>query len=325
MTKVLITESYLEDIADSIRAKNGTQNTYKPSEMSGAIDAISGGGITPTGTKEISITQNGTTTEDVTNYASAEINVNVSAPSPTLQTKTVSYTPTTSAQSDTVTADNGYDGLSSVSISVSAMTTGTEGTPTATKGTVNNNSVSVTPAVTNVAGYISGGTKTGTAVTVSASELVGGSLSITTNNTYDVTNYASAVVNVSSGGGSGITKTTGTVTGNGTNTIAITTAKSPDVAYVYRSDIDNMTAVSDRATAAAVYWDGGVCGSMYTAASSTTLSNSGTMKNSGTGSTSTPAVNAAGYTNDTFYLKSGNNSNLWSSSLTYVYVFIFFS
>lgn len=38
----------------------------------------SSGGITPTGTKQISITQNGTTTEDVTNYASAEITVNVS-------------------------------------------------------------------------------------------------------------------------------------------------------------------------------------------------------------------------------------------------------
>lgn len=32
----------------------------------------------PTGTKQISITANGTTTEDVTNYASAEITVNVS-------------------------------------------------------------------------------------------------------------------------------------------------------------------------------------------------------------------------------------------------------
>lgn len=35
-------------------------------------------GSTPTGTKQISITQNGTTTEDVTNYANAEITVNVS-------------------------------------------------------------------------------------------------------------------------------------------------------------------------------------------------------------------------------------------------------
>lgn len=35
-------------------------------------------GITPTGTKQISISQNGTTTEDVTNYANAQITVNVS-------------------------------------------------------------------------------------------------------------------------------------------------------------------------------------------------------------------------------------------------------
>lgn len=35
------------------------------------------GGITPTGTKEITINENGTTTEDVTNYANAQITVNV--------------------------------------------------------------------------------------------------------------------------------------------------------------------------------------------------------------------------------------------------------
>lgn len=38
----------------------------------------SGGGSQPSGTKEISITENGTTTEDVKAYASAEITVNVS-------------------------------------------------------------------------------------------------------------------------------------------------------------------------------------------------------------------------------------------------------
>lgn len=151
MTKVLITESYLEDIADSIRAKNGTENTYKPSEMASAIDDISGGGTTPTGTKEISITQNGTTTEDVTNYASAEITVNVSSSSPTLQTKTV--TPSESTQN--VSADNGYDGLSQVTVNPIP-------------------SSYVQPS---------------------------GTLNITSNDTYDVSQYASAVVNVSGGGG----------------------------------------------------------------------------------------------------------------------------
>ena len=116
--------------------------------------------------------------------------------SPSLQAKT-NIAPTTSSQ--TITADAGYDGLSSVQIN--AMPSGTAGTPTATKGTVSNHSVSVTPSVTNTTGYITGGTKSGTAVTVSASELVSGSETKTANGTYDVTNLASLVVNVSGGGG----------------------------------------------------------------------------------------------------------------------------
>lgn len=154
---------------------------------------------------------------------------------PTLQTKTRTYTPTESQQTETVTADSGYDGLDTVSVSVGAIsstyvgtgitrrsssdltasgatvtvpsgyysaqaskavTSGTAGTPTATKGSVSNHSVSVTPSVTNTTGYITGGTKTGTAVTVSASELVSGTLSVTDNGTSDCTNYASVNVNI---------------------------------------------------------------------------------------------------------------------------------
>lgn len=149
----------------------------------------------PTGTKQISITENGTTIEDVTNYANASIAVNVSGGQPNLQAKT-NISPTTSSQ--TIQPDSGYDGLSSVQIN--AMPSGTAGTPTATKGSVSNHSVSVTPSVTNTTGYITGSTKTGTAVTVSASELVSGSETKTTNGTYDVTNLAQLVVNVSSSG-----------------------------------------------------------------------------------------------------------------------------
>ena len=96
------------------------------------------------------------------------------------------------ASGATVTSPAGYY-ASSASKSVAS---GTAGTPTATKGTVSNHAISVTPSVTNTTGYISGGTKTGTAVSVSASELVSGTLQVTQNGTKDVTNYASVNVQV---------------------------------------------------------------------------------------------------------------------------------
>ena len=107
MSYGLIDTTDLTSIADAIRGKLGVQTKYKPSQMPEAIQSISGGGITPTGTKsitengtydvasfanaevsvptgitptgtkQINITANGTVTEDITAYADAKISVNV--------------------------------------------------------------------------------------------------------------------------------------------------------------------------------------------------------------------------------------------------------
>ena len=74
-------DNALDATADAIRAKTGGSaaiafDLANETGFASAVGDISTG-ITPTGTKNISITTNGTTTEDVTNYASAAITVNV--------------------------------------------------------------------------------------------------------------------------------------------------------------------------------------------------------------------------------------------------------
>ena len=106
--KVICNKSDLVNAADAIRSKLGVTDTYYVSELSSAIQSIETGGIVPSGT--ISITENGTV--DVTQYASAEVNV---SSSPSLQSKSVTYTANGTA---TITPDEGYDGLSSVDVTV---------------------------------------------------------------------------------------------------------------------------------------------------------------------------------------------------------------
>ena len=83
----LIQESTLKSVADAIRSKNGTTEAIPVTNLATEIDGIETG-ITPSGT--LSITENGT--HDVTNYASAEVNVE-----PTLEEITITengeYTP----------------------------------------------------------------------------------------------------------------------------------------------------------------------------------------------------------------------------------------
>lgn len=128
------------------------------------------------------------------------------------------------ASGPTVTVPAGYYSAATNK----SVASGSTGTPTATKGVVSNNSVSVTTSVTNTTGFITGGTKTGIGVTVSASELVSGTYTVSSSGTKDVTNYAS--VSVPAGSVSSPTATKGTVSNN-----SITVTPSVDFSEGYIS------------------------------------------------------------------------------------------
>lgn len=221
------------DIEVNLQSKNATPSSVQQtitcdSSYDGLsevlVAAVPSEYIIPTGTKLI--TENGTGI-DVTSYAAVDVNVSGGSGGGIYQSKTINP----SEQQQNVTPDSGYDALSSVTVTAipsdyvgsaiptrlsadlsvsganvtvpsgfygaqvsAAIANGTEGTPIATKGAISNNSIEITPSVTNTAGYISGGTHSGTPITVAANELVAGTLSIDDDGTYDVTNYASAEV-----------------------------------------------------------------------------------------------------------------------------------
>lgn len=155
-----------------------------PASISGTAASVSTGNGTLTLTKTVSVTPS-VTAGYISNGTAGNSSVSLTA--------SVTIDPTPTASGATVTIPAGYYTDSTTK----SVASGTAGTPTATKGTVSNHSISVTPSVTNTTGYITGSTKTGTAVTVSASELVSGNKAISANGTnIDVTNYATVSVSV---------------------------------------------------------------------------------------------------------------------------------
>lgn len=78
--------------ADTVAANNLIAPNTAHGADGQAITGTATQGITPTGTKQISIDANGTTTEDVTNYASAQITVSVASSGSSMNVQTVQST-----------------------------------------------------------------------------------------------------------------------------------------------------------------------------------------------------------------------------------------
>lgn len=272
--------------------------------------------------------------------------------SPTLQTKTKTYTPTESAQTESVSADAGYDGLDTVNVTVNAISStyvgsqvarndssdltangatvtapagfyansasksvasGTAGTPTATKSAVSNHSVTVTPSVTNSAGYIVGGTKTGTAVSVSASELVSGSQTVTENGTVDVTNLAEVVVAVSGGGGGMQIATKTTTLDSASASISFSGLSGEPTSFAITTAADLATGASPWKTAAVTFDGTNLNGQIVTNTSNAQASHSTSFTKSYSNGTLTVTGTGTNFQANQYklvYTYGGNSANL---------------
>ena len=125
-------------LADEIRELSGTTSKKGLDAMASDVNAAN--------------TEIGSQVDLIAQLAAVVNNLPTAGGTPVLQDKTV--TPTTSTQ--TVTADAGYDGLDTVT--VNAMPTATQATPSISVST----SGLITASATQTAGYVSAGTKSAT-------------------------------------------------------------------------------------------------------------------------------------------------------------------
>lgn len=148
--------------------------------------------VTPDlGTKNIVV--NGTyiaADDSLDGYSSVTVNVPTGGDTPELQSKTVTYTPSTSTQTETIIADTGYDGLSSVGVTVNPIPSGYI-IPSGTKNISINTNGTTTEDVNNYASA---------QITVEVPQ-PSGSTTVTDNGTYNISQYASIIVSVPTASG----------------------------------------------------------------------------------------------------------------------------
>ena len=248
MSIAKITETYLDEIADAIRFKRMESSaTYTPPQMASAIMSIAGGPnavyVTDTIDPETGgivrtingadISNDTVTPQTLLSGVTAHMSDGTSivgeyegggSGQAILQSKTVSFTPSENAIQSTITADSGFDGLSTVSVSISAISSTYVGSAvtrrTATDLTASGSTVTApsgyySQAVTK---NVSAGSATTPATTVTVTP------GITVNSTGLITATAGGTSNVTPTVSAGYVTagTAGTITVSGTKTSQLT-------------------------------------------------------------------------------------------------------
>lgn len=211
MSKVLVTDTHLEDIADAIRGKLDVETTYRPGDMAAAIESI----LKPDGA--LVITRNGY--QDVKQYAAAQVEVPNSYTAQD-EGRVVQSGALVAQTSRTISANGTYDTTTNNEVTVDAageleaLTARLNGVYTPTDPVDGYDEVTVqvptfTASVVNDAVLLSGEqvsvVNDGVEINTAPKYIT---KTITQNGTYDPGDdnaqaYSSVVVNVSGGGGGG--------------------------------------------------------------------------------------------------------------------------
>ena len=248
-TKYLINGSTLSAIGDAIRAKEGTTETYGPTTMAQKItDDL----VKPSGTLQIKNAQQ----VDVSSYQYAKVTdanlkagnikkdvtilgvtgTHEGASAPSLQSKSVTYTENGTT---TIAPDEGYDGLSSVDVTVDVSSGGASPNLQTKAATPSTSSQSITPddgydglSEVTISAMPSGSLNSPTISSsglVTASVGTSGYLASGTNKTLQLSTQASKTVTPSTSNQTAVASgryTTGAVTVKGDSNLVASNIKS---------------------------------------------------------------------------------------------------